>query len=188
LKVLSKLRVRICPQVSQNLAMAGLWVLITVFMMLFLPMPAVAIPVVSHAIAVSPADSMSISITSFGQSKSKARFGVNGNQQVLEAYQNQQSNVIVENVSGVVEAILPDDVEGSQHQRFILQLEDQQTVLIVHNVDIAPRIVGLQEGDRISVKGEYEWNDRGGLIHWTHRDPRGSHADGWIEHDNIRYE
>jgi hypothetical protein len=172
--------------------MAGLWALITVFMMLFLPMPAVAIPVVSHAIAVSPSASMSVSMpasmASFWQSKSKVRLRVNGNQQVLDAYQNQQSNVMVENVSGVVEAILPDDVEGSRHQRFILQLEDQQTVLIVHNVDIAPRIVGLQEGDRISVKGEYEWNDRGGLIHWTHRDPRGSHADGWIEHNNIRYE
>ncbi len=168
--------------------MAGLWALITAFVMLFLPMPAVAMPV-SHAIALSPLDSTSVSTPAlFWQNKAKVSPRVNGNQQVLDAYQNQQSNIMVENVSGVVEAILPDDVEGSRHQRFIIQLEGQQTVLIVHNVDVAPRIRGLQEGDLVSVKGEYEWNDRGGLIHWTHKDPRSSHEDGWIDHNSVRYE
>ncbi len=47
---------------------------------------------------------------------------------------------------------------------------------------------GGGQGDRVTVKGEYEWNERGGLIHWTHRDPRSAHEDGWIEHANVRYE
>ncbi|MEL7054408.1 MAG: DUF3465 domain-containing protein, partial [Cyanobacteria bacterium J06588_5] len=53
---------------------------------------------------------------------------------------------------------------------------------------LAPRIDGLRVGDRVSVKGEYEWNDRGGLIHWTHHDPRNVHEGGWIDHNGLRYQ
>lgn len=111
-----------------------------------------------------------------------------GSKAVLEAFKNRQSNVIVENVSGAVEALLPDDAEGSRHQRFIIRIGRDQTVLVVHNIDMAPRINTLIKGDRVSVKGEYEWNERGGLIHWTHCDPRSSHENGWIEHRRVRYE
>lgn len=111
-----------------------------------------------------------------------------GSKAVLEAFRNRQSNVMVENVSGAVEALLPDDAEGSRHQRFIIRIGRDQTVLVVHNIDMAPRINNLIKGDRVSVKGEYEWNERGGLIHWTHQDPRSSHEDGWIEHRRVRYE
>ncbi|MGB5916820.1 MAG: DUF3465 domain-containing protein, partial [Phormidesmis sp.] len=108
--------------------------------------------------------------------------------QVINAYRAQQSDVIVENVGGVVEVILSDDLEGSRHQRFIIRIAGGQTVLIVHNIDLAPRIDSLREGDRVSVKGKYEWNDRGGLIHWTHHDPRSVHEGGWIDHNSLRYQ
>lgn len=113
---------------------------------------------------------------------------VMGSKVVLEAFKNRQSNVMVDNVSGAVEALLPDDAEGARHQRFIIRIGRDQTVLVVHNIDMAPRINNLIKGDRVSVKGEYEWNERGGLIHWTHRDPRSSHEDGWIEYRRVRYE
>jgi hypothetical protein len=127
---------------------------------------------------------------SFWQSKadSASKSQLKGAQAVLEAYQNQQSNVIVENVVGSVEVLLRDDLDGDRHQRFIIRLASGQTVLVVHNIDIAPRVANLAVGDRVTIAGEYEWNDRGGLIHWTHRDPRSSHADGWIEHNRVRYE
>lgn len=111
-----------------------------------------------------------------------------GSKSVLDAFKNKQSNVIVENVAGTVEALLPDDTEGSQHQRFIIRIARNQTVLVVHNIDMAPKLTTLRKGDRISVKGEYEWNERGGLIHWTHKDPRSNHEDGWIDFNNVRYE
>ena len=82
---------------------------------------------------------------------------------------------------------LRDDLEGSRHQRFILQVEPSLTLLISHNIDLAPR-VPLRAGDSISFRGEYEWNDRGGVVHWTHHDPRGRRRGGWIEHDGRRYE
>ena len=120
----------------------------------------------------------------FWQSMAKT----SGDEQVLSAYKNQLSNVIVEDVSGSVEKLLADDLEGSRHQRFIIRMASGQTILVVHNIDLAPRVNSLKVGDRVAVKGEYEWNDRGGLIHWTHRDPNSLHEDGWIIHENVRYE
>ena len=40
----------------------------------------------------------------------------------------------------------------------------------------------LKEGDSVAFNGEYEWNAKGGVIHWTHRDPQGSHVAGWLKH------
>jgi molybdopterin converting factor small subunit len=91
-------------------------------------------------------------------------------------------------VQGEVVKNLRDDLEGSRHQKFIMELSSGQTVLVSHNIDLAPRIDALKEGDRVEVYGVYEWNDRGGVIHWTHHDPDGDHIDGWILHDNQYYE
>lgn len=107
---------------------------------------------------------------------------------LAEAFRNQQSDLMVENVTGTVEKILPDDIEGSRHQRFVIRVSRDQTVLVVHNIDMAPRLNDLLKGDRVSVKGEYEWTERGGLIHWTHKDPRSTHEDGWIDYRGVRYE
>lgn len=90
--------------------------------------------------------------------------------------------------AGTVSRILPDDRTGSRHQRFILRLASGQTLLVAHNIDLAPRIPGLAIGDRVAFYGEYEWNERGGVIHWTHHDPQGRHVGGWLEHEGRRYE
>lgn len=88
---------------------------------------------------------------------------------------------------GKVVAILPDDTKGSRHQRFIIELQSRQTLLVAHNIDLAPRVENLREGDRIEFFGEYEWNPEGGVIHWTHRDPAGRHVHGWIIHQGRKY-
>jgi Protein of unknown function (DUF3465) len=110
------------------------------------------------------------------------------NQQVLEeAFTNQRSNIQVEG-QGIVIKILTDDLNGSKHQRFIIKLTSGQTLLIAHNIDIAPKIEALQKGDLIGFYGEYEWNPQGGLIHWTHHDPKGDHIAGWIKHKGNIYQ
>jgi Protein of unknown function (DUF3465) len=83
---------------------------------------------------------------------------------------------------GTVVRMLGDDSMGDRHQRFVLELSSGQTLLIAHNIDIAPRVDSLQEGDTVSFNGEYEWNDKGGVVHWTHRDPQGQHEGGWTRH------
>lgn len=82
--------------------------------------------------------------------------------------------------SGFVRRLLSDDNEGSRHQRMILDMRNGQTLLVAHNLDLAKRVpVGL--GDRIQFRGMYEWNDLGGLIHWTHHDPLGVEDGGYIK-------
>jgi hypothetical protein len=89
-------------------------------------------------------------------------------------------------LEGQVERTLSDDRDGSRHQRFVLRLAEDLTVLVAHNIDLAPR-VPLQPGDRLRLRGEYGWNERGGVVHWTHHDPAGAPG-GWIDFDGRRYE
>ena len=110
------------------------------------------------------------------------------NDQVLtNAFQNRQSDVQVSG-SGVVVRKLADDTSGSRHQKFILKLTSGQTLLISHNIDLAPRINSLNNGDTVSFYGEYEWNSKGGAVHWTHHDPRGNHVGGWLKHNGATYQ
>jgi len=111
----------------------------------------------------------------------------NADDVIGEAFSERRNNLQVAG-SGMVTRLLADDNDGSRHQRFIVELRSGQTVLIAHNIDVAPRIDSLRTGDQIGFFGEYEWNDRGGVIHWTHHDPAGRHVDGWLEHNGQRYE
>lgn len=107
---------------------------------------------------------------------------------VIEAaYENRQNDVQVQG-QGRVLRILPDDNEGSRHQRFILELDTGQALLIAHNIDLAPRLSELNKGDTVSFYGEYEWNSKGGVIHWTHNDPNHRHIDGWLKHRGKTYQ
>jgi len=101
-------------------------------------------------------------------------------------FREERSDEIV-TAAGRVAKTLPDDNDGSRHQRFIVELATGRTLLIAHNIDLAPR-VPLREGDRVTVHGEYEWSERGGVLHWTHHDPGNRHESGWIEHAGKRYE
>lgn len=102
------------------------------------------------------------------------------------AFASRTSGIQVEG-EGTVIRILPDDVDGPRHQRFIVQLTSEQTLLITHNIDLAPRVNGLEVGDSVSFKGEYVWNAKGGIIHWTHHDPQGRHVTGWVLHNGKTY-
>ena len=103
-----------------------------------------------------------------------------------QAFQNRQGDLQIGG-SGKVIKILPDDLTGSRHQRFILKLATGQTLLVAHNIDLAPRINSINVGDQVDFYGEYEWNSKGGVIHWTHHDPNGRHEEGWLVHDGNIY-
>ncbi|OTG65776.1 DUF3465 domain-containing protein [Acinetobacter silvestris] len=110
----------------------------------------------------------------------------NGLQLIQQAYDAKLSNVQVQ-ATGKVKAILADDNEGSRHQKFILTLDNGLTVLVAHNIDLAPKIINLHKGDVVEFFGEYEYSSKGGVIHWTHHDPQKRHQDGWLKHNGRTY-
>lgn len=89
--------------------------------------------------------------------------------------------------TGVVCRLLSDeDHEAERHQRFVLDLRNGTTLLVAHNTDIAPR-VPLSLADRVGFRGLFEWNPRGGMLHWTHRDPMGVEEEGWLRWRGATY-
>ena len=102
-----------------------------------------------------------------------------------EAFASGTSGVMM-TLEGTVTRLLPDDNDGSRHQRFIIRLADDHTVLVSHNIDLAPR-APVARDTSLRLRGQYEWNEQGGVIHWTHHDPDGDRAGGWIEIGGNRF-
>ncbi len=98
---------------------------------------------------------------------------------ILAAIERHRSHVWGQ-AAGTVARLLEDDRKGIPHQRFVLRLESGATLLIEYNLDLSPRITPLEVGDSVVVRGEYIWNDKGGVIHWVHRDPSGGPGGGWL--------
>jgi hypothetical protein len=114
-------------------------------------------------------------------------FALLDNATVEQAFAQKTSDVWVQG-AGVVTKLLPDDNKGSRHQKFLVRINAKQTLLFAHNIDLSNRIDALKVGDSIEFKGEYVFNPKGGVIHWTHRDPKGQHEGGWIKHQGNTFE
>ncbi|QQS08721.1 MAG: DUF3465 domain-containing protein [Phycisphaerales bacterium] len=108
-----------------------------------------------------------------------------GADRIARAFRVQASGEQIR-ATGKVKKMLPDDNDGDRHQRAIIVLSNKRTILIAHNIDLAPR-VPWREGDTIEFYGEYEWSEEGGVMHWTHHDPARRHVDGWIKLDGKVY-
>ncbi len=106
---------------------------------------------------------------------------------ISDAFLNKRSKLEVLG-EGVVAKLLPDDNSGSRHQRFLIRLSSGYKLLIAHNIDLSPKITSIKKGDLIEFHGQYEWNKKGGVVHWTHKDPRGTHISGWLKHNGKIYE
>ena len=89
---------------------------------------------------------------------------------------------------GKITKLLQDDNEGSRHQKFIVKLKNEITLLVSHNMDLSTRIPNLEQGETIVFYGEYEWNNKGGVVHWTHKDPKGKHPDGYLLYRGKKYD
>lgn len=110
-----------------------------------------------------------------------------GDSQLQQAFERHASNIQVQGQGNVIK-LLPDDNHGSRHQKFLLRLASGQTLLVAHNIDLAPKIEDLQVGDTVVFSGEYEWNAKGGTVHWTHHDPKDLHEAGWLKHNGTTYQ
>ncbi len=111
-----------------------------------------------------------------------SRRAESGGDSIRDFFQHKISGRAVSGKGRVVH-LLPDDLDGSRHQRFLVKIPSGITLKFAHNIDLAPR-VPLRKGDELSFRGQYEWNEKGGVVHWTHHDPAGKHTGGWIRHNN----
>ncbi|MEC5210032.1 hypothetical protein RCH20_001090 [Psychrobacter sp. PL15] len=112
------------------------------------------------------------------------------NETLVKAFKAQQSDRQVKGCGTIIKT-LPDDNDGSRHQKILVELEGvspKQTVLLVHNIDLAPRVAEVSKGTSLSFYGEYVYNNKGGLVHWTHHDPAARHQGGWIDSNGVRYQ
>ena len=108
--------------------------------------------------------------------------------QLQQAHAQQRSHVWVDG-GGTVTRILRDDTKRPRHQRFVVRIgsgPDAFTVLIAHNIDLAPR-VPFKKGDSVTFRGEYVWSEQGGTVHWTHDDPKRQKEGGWIRWNDFVY-
>ena len=106
---------------------------------------------------------------------------------LARAFKTKTSGFMVK-FQGTVIRKLPDDIDGSRHQRFIVRLNSGQTLLIAHNIDLAPKVSTLKTNNTVTIYGEYIWNSQGGLIHETHHRPDGSKGGGWIRLKGVIYQ
>lgn len=115
-----------------------------------------------------------ISVTQFSENEQQQAIN-----KIREAKNNSNAQFWI-GFNGKVVHKLKDDLSGSRHQKFLISPSSDITLLVAHNIDLSSR-VPIEKGDSISLYGRYEWNNRGGVIHWTHHDPKGKKEGGWIK-------
>lgn len=106
--------------------------------------------------------------------------------EVAAAQNGHQSHVQVTCTLPVKRMLRPDE-KGEKHEKFLLQLSNGSTILVAHNVSRAPS-VPISAGDIVTVHGEYIWNAKGGVIHWTHASDTPRHESGFIDFNGQRYQ
>jgi hypothetical protein len=113
-----------------------------------------------------------------------------GNAAVYDAWANQRSHVEVTASGSVAKVLGTRRGPSGVHTGFLLHLRGAAgrglTVRVEDNVDLTGPIP-VHAGDDAEVRGEYIYDPRGGLIHYTHRDPRGNRPGGYVKLANRMY-
>ncbi len=105
------------------------------------------------------------------------------NAAVYNAWRDGRSRVEVTASGSVARVLGVESGPSGRHEGFLLHLRGAAghglTVRVEDNVDITGEIP-LAAGDDVEVRGEYIYDSRGGLIHYTHHDPRFRHEGGYV--------
>ena len=113
-----------------------------------------------------------------------------GNAAVYAAWAQQRSGIEVTASGSVAKVLGTRRGPSGYHTGFLLHLRGAEgrglTVRVEDNVDLTGPLP-VRAGDDAEVRGEYIYDPRGGLIHYTHRDPRGRHAGGYVRLNNRMY-
>ncbi len=110
---------------------------------------------------------------------------------VYDAWANGRSHIEVTATGSVARILGTRRGPSGMHEGFLLHLRGSAgrglTVRVEDNVDLTGPIP-LTAGDDIEVRGEYVYDASGGLIHDTHRDPRGRRDGGYVKVGGKVYE
>lgn len=100
---------------------------------------------------------------------------------VMNSYKGDRTQVFV---TGTITEIKKEDHSGLAHQKYDIKIDKDITFLIVSNLAFGR--VPLVVGKTVSVCGEYKRVGKG-MVHWTHFDPHGPHANGFTIMDGVLY-
>lgn len=88
-------------------------------------------------------------------------------------------------VTGTISEIKREDHSGLAHQKYEMKVDKDITLQIVSNLEFGR--IPLVVGKITTVCGEFLRIGKGGMVHWTHFDPHGPHADGFTVMDGVLY-
>jgi hypothetical protein len=107
--------------------------------------------------------------------------GTEGDKNLVQAVESNQRTKYVSGSGMKVIELMPDDTQGSPHQKFRVQLSNGRSIMIISNLDMCVH-VPVQVGDSVGAGGEFiPTGKASGLLHWVHRDPKKQRPDGYIE-------
>ena len=107
---------------------------------------------------------------------------------VCAAYDGGRSHVEVVADGTITQLLGVQQGRASPHEGFLFRLASGCAIVV--RVEVNTDFTGsvpLATGQHVLVKGEYEYYSRGGVIHWTHHDPRGRHENGYIDANGTMY-
>lgn len=101
---------------------------------------------------------------------------------VCKAYAQMRSGVEVIADGRVVQVFGTRVGPSGPHEGFLLALHSGCRLVVRIETNVAfTGPIPLRNGNAVVVKGEYEYDPSGGVIHFTHRELRGYHASGYVE-------
>lgn len=106
--------------------------------------------------------------------------------QIIQA-QSQQARKVELTVTAPIEKLLREEDYREPHQRFLLILSNGTTVLVANDLQYGT-YAPVQAGNVVRIHGEYIWNERGGVLHWTHKSDEPRHESGYIDFNGMRYQ
>jgi hypothetical protein len=100
---------------------------------------------------------------------------------VMANHKGEKTQVLV---TGTITQIGKEDNSGLQHQKYNMKVDKDITLQIVSNLEFGR--IPLVVGKVTTVCGEFLRVGQG-MVHWTHFDPHGPHADGYTIVDGVLY-
>jgi hypothetical protein len=110
------------------------------------------------------------------------------NGSICRAYTQQASRKEVIAQGTIVDVLGESEGRGGEHEGYLLKLDGDCDLLL--RVETNLSITGpipIRRREQVIVKGEYEYDAEGGVLHWTHHDPSARHVAGYVVIDNHTY-